>query len=100
MQIQNIPFNVSVDPLSFVADIRILSGNNTQVYDRDSGSFTDDRTLVPLLILPWASVYDPNNIMASGDVVLTGVEYYSGVPSLATLISNNADFIIGDTGCP
>lgn len=100
MQIQNIPFNVSVDPLSFVADIRILSGNNTQVYDRDSGSFTDDRTLVPLLILPWASVHDPNNIMASGDVVLTGVEYYSGVPSLATLITNNADFIIGDTGCP
>ena len=30
---------------------------------------------------------------------MTGVEYYSGVPSLSTLISNNSDFIISDTDC-
>lgn len=100
MEVQKQPFIVQIDPLSLLAVIKILSGNNVQSYNRDTNEYIDDRTLVPLLLMPYVSVVDPNEIMPAGDVKLTGIEWYLGVPETGSRIATNADYIISDTGCP
>ena len=100
LRVQPIPYNVTIDPLSLIGGIRILNGNPVQSYNRDTGEFNDDRTLVPLLILPWASVTDPNGIMKPGEVIITGVEYYTGSPTEGKRISSGGEYIISDVGTP
>ena len=76
---QPLNVNIQVDPLSFVADITILSGNNVQVYNRDIQEYVPDRSLVPMIILPYVAVSDPEGVM-NGEQALTGVEWYEGNP--------------------
>lgn len=100
MEVQKESFIVQVDPLSFLAGIKILSGNNVQSYNRDTSEYIDDRKLVPLLLMAYVSVYDPNKVMDPGDVKLTGIEWHLGVPATGNRIATNADYILSDTGCP
>ncbi len=53
-----------------------------------------------MLLMGWASVVDPNKVMTSGEVQITGIEWYLGTPSAGNRISANADYILSDTGCP
>ena len=81
MDVQRESINVQVDPLSLTAGIQVLSGNPLQSYNRDTDEYEDDRTMVPLIILPWVSIVDPHNIMPKGLVTLTSVTYYNGTPN-------------------
>ena len=94
-QVQNA--NVQVDPLSFVADITILSGNNVQVYNRDIQEYVPDRSLVPMVILPYVAVSDPEGVM-NGEQALTGVEWYEGNPKTdgSNRITGNENYEISD----
>lgn len=94
-QVQNA--NVQVDPLSFVADITILSGNNVQVYNRDIQEYVPDRSLVPMVILPYVAVSDPEEVM-DGEQALTGVEWYEGNPKAdgSNRITGNENYEISD----
>lgn len=100
MEVLKQSFQVQIDPLSFLAGINILSGNNVQSYNRDTSEYIDDRKLVPLLLIGWVSVFDPNGVMSAGNVPLTGIEWYLGVPGTNNRIAATADYILSDTGCP
>ena len=95
------PIQVHVDPLSYIAELQILSGNNAQTYNNDSKSFEPDRSLVPSLIMPAVSATDPNGeIVGAQDI--TSAKYYIGAPKAdgSNLIVSGGDYIISDTGCP
>lgn len=89
--------NVQVDPLSLTAGIQVLSGNPLQSYNKDTDEYEDDRTLVPLIIMPWVSIVDPHNIMPKGLVTLTSVTYYNGTPNAGVQIITGDDYVISDT---
>lgn len=96
---QPIPIDVQVDPLTIASGYKILNGNIIQTYNRETAEFSDDRTLIPLILMPDINILDPHGKM-SGVAVLTGVEWYEGVPSASTLISNSADYEISAAGAP
>lgn len=89
--------NVQVDPLSFTAEIVILSGNNVQVYNMNIQEYVPDRSLVPMVILPKVAVSDPEKVM-NGEQPLTGVEWYEGSPKQdgSNRITANDNYEIGD----
>ena len=92
--------DVEVDPLSlFRIGYKILNGNITQCYRKDDDSYIDNRALVPLVALPDIGVYDPHGKM-SGTVVLTGVDYFTDIPSSSTKIINNEEYQISADGHP
>lgn len=86
-----------VDPFSFIADIRVLSGNPVQNYNRDDDAYEPDRSLVPCLVLPFVSVVDPEGTM-NGEQALTGVEWYEGAPKSdgSNRITGDSNYEIGD----
>lgn len=88
---------VHVDPLSITAGIQVLSGQAVQTFNRDTQEFVPDRFLVPLIILPYVNAIDPEKTQ-TGAQVLTGVEYYEGVPAGdgANRITDGEDYEIGD----
>lgn len=100
MDVQRKSINVQVDPLSLTAGIQVLSGNPLQSYNKDTDEYEDDRTLVPLIIMPWVSIVDPHNIMPKGLVTLTSVTYYNGTPNAGVQIVNGDDYVISDAGTP
>ena len=71
--------SVSVDPLSFVTDIKVLAGNPVQTYNNDTGEFEPDRSLVPCLLIPYVSVYDPEGLM-NGVQPITSCRWFEGAP--------------------
>lgn len=93
--------SVQIDPISFIAGIKILSGNSAQTYNQDSKEYEPDRKIVPCLIMPYVSVSDPENMM-NGLQDITSVEWYEGAPKQdsSNRITTNADYIISDEGAP
>ena len=96
---QPIPLVTQVTPYTLTAGYKILNGNIVQCYNRDEGEYIDDRTLIPLLVMPDINVYDThkNTVFTP---VLTGVDWYEGVPSTSTLISSGTDYVISASGAP
>lgn len=92
-------FNVAVDPLNFMAELQVLSGDIVQSLNHESGEYEPDRLLVPLLLMPFVTVQDSNGIM-KGKVAITNAEWFMGLPDTGTLITNNDDFKISASGTP
>ena len=76
---ENKDIPVIIDGYSFNADIGVLSGNSVQNYNKDTGKYEPDRSLVPCVLMPTVSVIDPDGVMA-GKQSITGVEWYEGAP--------------------
>lgn len=93
--------SVHVDPISFIADIEVLSGNTAQTYNQDTKEYEPDRSLVPCVLMPYVQVSDPEGVM-NGNRTITGVEWYEGSPKAdgSNRISNNDNYVISDTGLP
>lgn len=92
---------VHVDPISFTADIEVLSGNVAQTYNNDSKEFEPDRSVVPCLLMPYVVVSDPEGQM-NGKRTITGAEWYEGAPleDGSNRIVNGDDYVISDTDTP
>lgn len=90
-----------LDPFSMVSDIRVLSGNPVQNYNKDTEEYEPDRSLVPCLLMPYVSIVDPEGTM-KGEQAITGVEWYEGspLPDGSNRISGSPDYIISDTDTP
>lgn len=93
--------SVHIDPISFTADIEVLSGNIAQTYNNDSKEFEPDRSVVPCLLMPYVVVSDPEGQM-NGKRTITGVEWYEGAPKTdgSNKITSGTDYIISDTNTP
>ncbi|WP_072542859.1 hypothetical protein [Bacteroides mediterraneensis] len=93
--------SVHVDPISFIADIEVLSGNTAQTYNQDTKEYEPDRSLVPCVLMPYVQVSDPEKMM-SGEQTVTGVEWYEGVPKSdgSNRIANGENYVISDDGTP
>lgn len=74
---------------------------NKQNYDADTGTYTPDYTLTPLIIQPQVSCMDKNEFLAAGSInhQLANVKWYEIVGGVSTLIqSTNASYEITTTG--
>lgn len=93
--------SVHVDPISFIADIEVLSGNTAQTYNQDTKEYEPDRSLVPCVLMPYVQVSDPEGVM-NGNRTMTGVEWYEGVPKSdgSNRIANGENYVISDDGTP
>ena len=93
--------SVHIDPISFTADIEVISGNVAQTYNNDSKEFEPDRSVVPCLLMPYVEVSDPEGQM-NGKRAITGVEWYEGAPlgDRSNRIVNGDDYVISDTDTP
>lgn len=93
--------SVHIDPISFTADIEVLSGNIAQTYNNDSKEFEPDRSVVPCLLMPYVVVSDPEGQM-NGKRTITGVEWYEGAPLKdgSNRIVNGDDYVISDADTP
>lgn len=94
----------TVDPLSLHYGIETVSGNNVQTYNNESKEYEPDRALVPLILMPYVDVVDPEK-KQGGRQTLTAVEWYDGVPAkdYSNRITAGTDYEIGDgtvTGFP
>lgn len=99
-QIEDIP--VQIDPYSFLAELQVLSGNPVQNYNKDTGKYEPDRSLVPCLLMPYVSCQDPEGMM-NGMQEITGAEYYEGAPKADgsnRITSATAGYVLSDTGTP
>lgn len=84
--------------------IEVVSGNTVQTYNNETKEYEPDRTLVPLILMPYVGAYDPEG-KQDGKQTLTAVEWYDGVPKLdfSNRITAGDDYDIGDgtvTGFP
>lgn len=98
---KQLDISVHVDPISFTADIEVLSGNIAQTYNNDSKEFEPDRSVVPCLLMPYVVVSDPEGQM-NGKRTITGVEWYEGAPKQdgSNRIVSGDDYVISDTDTP
>lgn len=72
-----------------------------QTYDAESGTFTPDYTLTPLIIQPRIGRLDKDEILSAGSInhLLANVRWYEIVDGTKTLIaSGNSDYEITATG--
>lgn len=71
----------SFDGLTTSAEITVIGGNPRQIFSPvpTPGTFEDDRRMVPCILYGHVSVADPANVM-SGNVELTGIEWYDQEP--------------------
>lgn len=103
MAIKTKPKNLyaNIDPLTYLADLKVLSGNPVQTYNQDSGEYEPDRSLVPCLLMGYVSVQDPEGIM-NGEQSLNGIEWYLGAPKPdgTNRIITGGDMVISDSGTP
>ena len=94
MQIQQESFNVQIDPLSMITGLEVISGNLVQSYNRETGEYVDDRTLVPCKVRPFVAVMDPHGIMR-GKVSITSAKWYEGDPTSGMeILASNPDYVI------
>lgn len=94
--------SVHVDPFSFMADIKVLSGNPAQTYNQDTKEYEPDRSLVPCLLMPYVEVSDPEGYM-NGSRSITGCEWYEGAPKADRsnrITAETPGYVISDTGTP
>ena len=68
------------DGYSLIGGLQVLSGNPVQNYNKDTDEYEPDRTLVPLVLMPWVNTSDPENLM-TGEQAITGAEWYEGAPN-------------------
>lgn len=104
MKTQSHSIFTTVDPLSLHYGIETVSGNNVQTYNNESKEYEPDRALVPLILMPYVDVVDPEG-KQGGRQTLTAVEWYDGVPAsdYSNRITAGTDYEIGDgtvTGFP
>lgn len=61
---------------------------NKQNYDADTGTYTPDYTLTPLIIQPQVSCMDKDEFLAAGSInhQLANVKWYEIVGGVSTLI--------------
>lgn len=87
----------TVDPLSLHSGIEVVSGNAVQTYNNDTKEYEPDRTLVPLILMPYVEAADPDG-KQSGRQELTVVEWYEGVPKqdFSNRITAGDDYETGD----
>lgn len=74
---------------------------NKQNYDADTGTYTPDYTLTPLIIQPQVSCMDKDEFLAAGSInhQLANVNWYEIVGGVSTLIqSTNTNYEITTTG--
>lgn len=94
MQVQQESFNVQIDPLSLITGLEVISGNLVQSYNRETGEYVDDRTLVPCKVRPFVAVMDPHNIM-KGKIPATSAKWYEGDPASGMeILASNPDYVI------
>ena len=88
---------IHTDPLSFNADMEIVSGNNVQTYNADLSEYEPDRSLSPLILMPAAYAYDPEG-GSSFTGTISGIEWFDGAPDAtkSNKISDGTDYEIGD----
>lgn len=93
--------NVTVDPLSSVASIDVLSGNPVQAYDKVNAEYSPDRELVPCVLMPKVSVYDPEGVM-DGEQTVVEAQWYLGVPQSdgSNLVVNQEGYEVSAEGKP
>jgi len=60
MKIQGSDIVIQHDPLSYATGYVFLQGSPHQTYDTQSMQYDPSRAVVPLVIMPWVSVNDPN----------------------------------------
>ena len=60
MKIQGSDIVIQHDPLSYATGYVFLQGSPYQTYDTQSMQYDPSRAVVPLVIMPWVSVNDPN----------------------------------------
>ena len=87
----------TVDPLSLHYGIETVSGNNVQTYNNESKEYEPDRSLVPLILMPYVDAIDPES-KQNGRQTLTAIEWYNGVPAkdYSNRIAAGTDYEIGD----
>lgn len=74
---------------------------NKQNYDADTGAYTPDYTLTPLIIQPQVSCMDKDEFLSAGSInhQLANVKWYEIVGGVSTLIqSTNTSYEITTTG--
>lgn len=74
---------------------------NKQNYDADTGTYTPDYTLTPLIIQPQVSCMDKDEFLAAGSInhQLANVKWHEIVGGISTLIqSTNTNYEITTTG--
>ena len=64
------------DPLNLSTTMVIRGGSLTQTHSAETGEYIPDRSLTPLVIRPEVYVNDPNGVIESGKVGLTGIMWY------------------------
>lgn len=87
----------SVDPLSLHSEMRVVSGNPVQTFNNETAEYEPDRTLVPLILMPYVYVVDPEG-KQNGMQTFTAVEWYEGAPkkNYSNRIAAGTDYEIGD----
>lgn len=88
---------IHTDPLSFTAGIEVLSGSTVQTFNSDLAEYEPDRSLAPLVLMPFANAYDPENDRTFVGTI-SSAEWYEGAPDAtgSNKISEGADYEIGD----
>ena len=87
----------TVDPLSLHKGIEVVSGNAVQTYNNETKEYEPDRTLAPLILMPYVEAADPEGVQG-GRQTLTAVEWYDGVPAkdFSNRITDGTDYEVGD----
>ena len=92
---------VMADPLSFTSEVKVLRGNPVQTFNKETGEWEADRTVLPCVLVPCVYVADPEGMM-SGEVEVIGCEWYEGSPRAdrSNQIGNGTDYEISAIGEP
>ncbi len=92
---------VVIDPLSFIAEIEIVSGNVAQTFNQDTKEYEADRRVLPCVLMPSVSASD-NDGLVNGKQPITGCEWYEGAPKQdgSNRIKDDANFAISAEGKP
>lgn len=88
---------IHTDPLSFTAGVEVLSGSTVQTYNSDLAEYEPDRSLAPLVLMPFANAYDPENGSTFSGTI-SSAEWYEGAPDAtgSNKIAEGTDYEIGD----
>lgn len=95
-------FDFNFRPLQINRSISVVgSVPGRQNYDADSGEYTPDYTITPLVIQPTISRLDKDDILIAGSInsKLTNIKWYEILGGVSTLIaSTNASYEITTSG--
>ena len=77
---------VIYDPLNISASLLVRGGSLSQTHCAERSEFVPDRELTPLVIVPQVYIQDPNGVLTSGYVRLSGVLWYALPKDIADTI--------------